>query len=174
MKSDEDFEYVLSTDEINGIIKDHGIDEELCKVVNESIDKSGLNEERNQLEIAVLGGSLRIPYLKLRLSDLLKSINGKEKLIQTMNMDESTVRGCGYYYLQKENMWKYEVAKKNVGIKIDYIKGGNELFDDVKTAWEDERKMEINDKNINEISKYKNDIDSAMYFFSFLFFHSII
>lgn len=133
-------------------------------MVKQSIDNSGLDDkEKNELEIAIIGGSLRIPFLKQKLIDLLRSINRKEKLVQTMNMDESTVRGCGYYYLQKEKIWNYDIENDFKDIYVENIKEDNMLFDDIKQSWEEEKSMEQSDKKINEISKYKNDIDSAMY-----------
>lgn len=142
-------------------------------MIKESIDNSGLSdEEKKDLDIAIIGGSLRIPFLKQKLIDLLRSINGKEKLVQTMNMDESAVRGCGYYYLQKQNIWNYQTENRHKDICVENI-NDEILFDDIKKSWDDEKKMELADKKINEISKYKNDIDSTMYIFINLFIRNM-
>lgn len=107
---DDDFEYTFNINELNKLLMDNGYDKRLKDLVAKTINESGLSkEEKSKLEIVIIGGSMRIPLFKRSLMGLLKEINGKEKLIQTLNMDENDAYGCCYYGGMKEKKWKYEI-----------------------------------------------------------------
>lgn len=160
---DDDFEYTFNINELNKLLMDNGYDKRLKDLVTKTINESGLSkEEKSKLEIVIIGGSMRIPLFKRSLIDLLKEINGKEKLIQTLNMDENDAYGCCYYGGMKEKKWKYEIENFLEKTSFEEDKKIKEI---ISKSLEEEKSMEEEDNKTKQNSSYRNELEGIKYIF---------
>lgn len=104
----------------------------------------------------IIGGTLRIPYVK----DLLrKSLNNME-LSTTLNMDECIAKGCVYYtFLQsltKENLKVYDPNQIDLSILAPSL--------NIKDFIKIESEMQSIDFDNNKTEVIRNDIEKLLYF----------
>lgn len=164
--NDEDFQIELSCDEIKNIIHQNYIDKNLINIINGCYSDDELEDgEKELLNVLIIGGSLRIPYLKQVVLDYLKDINGKTQLKQTLNMNECNSLGCSYYYKMKSGEWNYQIIDTRNKFNETYlIKEFEEVI--IKT-YEEEKNMESKDKYYADVLSYHNKIEAEMYILYF-------
>lgn len=110
VSNDDDYEGVLDIKEINEIVE-----ESILPTLNNDLKLlfEGIkiqSNEKNPIDIVLLGGSNRIP----RIQDFYKSLNKQDygyfnkNLNQTVNMDENISCGCCYYSLIMKSIWNVD------------------------------------------------------------------
>lgn len=105
----------------NRLLEKNKVIEIIIDLINNSINESKWNEEDiNNIEICIVGGSMRIRYIKDKLKEFLinKTNNKMSELTTTLNMDECISEGISYYISIMEHTNKCHKAK--CGNKLHY------------------------------------------------------
>lgn len=171
-EDDDDYEGSLSVKKIQEILQEKLVNNRLFEMIEKSVDLSGINDEQKKKVImTIIGGSIRIPFMKIQLEKYLKSINCENELNQTMNIEESVSYGCSYNGLIVKKIWDIEIDTKGVKVEgIEYISPDDEedeSIDDIDNR-KDENikipdKVNRNDyyyhKIIDECNNYINKIE---------------
>lgn len=164
----DDYEGNLSVKKIQEILQNKFIDNRLFQMVEKSVELSGINdEEKKKLIMTVIGGSLRIPFMKAQLEKYLKSINCENELNQTMNIEESVAYGCSYNGLIFKKIWDLKVDTSNSKIErmecinpdYDSENEDNEKDENVIIPDTVDRNRDYYQKIIDECNNYINHIE---------------
>lgn len=109
--NDESYDGVVDVKDINQVIDNSRMLRTLKDIIKAAIDKSQLSkEELKNMGVLPVGGSLRIPYLQKKLSEIIKEITGVDNaIIQTISMDECVSSGCTYYGCILNGWSKYKI-----------------------------------------------------------------
>lgn len=103
----EDYSGEYSVDELNTLLKKTGIEENFTGAINNYIlnhaKELGLIDDngaylKGDFQIVITGGSLRIPLLKNKVTEILKYYTGDDnaEITKTLNMDECFADGAAY------------------------------------------------------------------------------
>lgn len=159
---DNDFEMELTVKDIDDVVKKLEFDKKLHNIMEECFKISNIRDDEKELfEIVIIGGSLRIPYLKSEVLNFLTEKNGKTRLKQTLNMESPVSLGCGYYYEILSKNWNYEIICNDNVLKNSYLL--EEIDDKITNTYNEEKEMEEYDENRKKISSYLNEIETKMY-----------
>lgn len=144
----EDFECTMSVDELNEILENSGFMAELEKVCRDYFEKLKNSGIVKAPEIAILGGTARIPLIQAMLSRLQNEYFAKGELNRTMNMDEFGTNGAVYAAADGRNVeYCNEDRREVIGKDIlqEFIK--------LKA---------ISEANV-ALERFKNDVESMFY-----------
>lgn len=171
----EDYECDYSVSELNEVLKSNKFDEEILSILNECIKNSNIKEsEKREIEILIVGGSLRIPYFQSILLKYLKE-NLKSKYLnlnKTINMDECISYGNLYNGLIIKNYWKYNIIDKTKYCHLYMSNDEDNKNEETKIIELRKYLMLIKSKyvdimndqvNIDKCSEKRNDIENKMY-----------
>lgn len=172
LEDGEDYEGEYSVDKINGVLEELHYWDEVKKILDESLENSGWNDDdKNNMEICIIGGTMRIPYLMNHLVGYLEEIGSRYKtLTKTVNMDECVCQGNSYFGAITKHInacrkcsdrLHYNIIdhtnfhRKTANVEIDI-----EKIKKMINILEENNEKEINkSKIINNIEKMKYDYD---------------
>lgn len=89
----DDINFTYSVDKLNECLTKAGIVDHFDAFVRGYI-KEHKDDLKDGFNIAIIGGSLRIPLLQTKLQNILKECGLKPDLVRTLNMDESLSAGA--------------------------------------------------------------------------------
>lgn len=160
---DEDYDGEYSIERLNKILLKHEIWTKLKMLIDDCLNESQWNEEDlKDLEICIIGGSMRITKLKEELSFYLKekSKESNNNLTLTLNMDDCISQGNSYYGLIKDGKYKYEIEDVSNYKRED---SKNQIELNVDEIWKDIQSYKDRDeKEIKKASK-RNEIEKMKY-----------
>lgn len=161
-EDDVDITFQFTVEQLNEIIKD--IARNLNKIFESSLFQKLNRNEMENLEICVVGGTMRIPLLQKTLKNFMKDIyNNNKNLNYSLNMDESVAYGNICFILQSLKYWNFTFTdlsgskiNENIGNAADKKERCDMIFQSANEL--------INQLNhYNEIASERNNLESNMY-----------
>lgn len=158
---DNDYESDYSINELNELLKENEINSKIIVIIKDSILNSGLRKsDYKNVEMVIIGGSLRITNIQTELESYLKNeLKSEITINRTMNMDECISLGNSYYGLIQKGKWIYKYNDKH--IKIHKIDGVGEDNNNIKENWNIFERLKNISKTINEISNNENIVQKC-------------
>lgn len=157
---DDDYEMMFNIDEFNELIKINKIDENFHNIVKKTVDEANLNEDKELLNIVIIGGSLRIPLFKNILIHFINEYNSNGQLYQTLNMDESIATGCCYYCAILQGNWIYNYKFNQEDFNIE---DKEEIDNEIKKDFKIEEIMQETDNKTTYNISLRNKLLSQKY-----------
>lgn len=160
--NDDDISIDFTVQELNEIIKD--IAQNLNKIFESSLFQKLNNNEMQNLEICVVGGTMRIPFLQNTLKMFMKDIyNNNRNINYTINMDENVAYGNICFIFQHLKYWNFTFKdssgskiNENIGNAVDKRERCDLIFQSAS-----ELINQLN--NYNEISSERNNLEGKIY-----------
>lgn len=115
LSDNSDYIIKYTIEKLNKLLENHKIFERIDDLINNSINESKWSEnDIKNIEICIVGGSMRIKYIKEKLIEYLNNKTHNNSILNTtLNMEECICQGVSYYGVIMNHIKTCHKAKCN-------------------------------------------------------------